>query len=94
MAKKRGKARHPVQPLITAADGVVRFKPNKIVQYLIDVVAPAMYLNQLARMNFTDEDWAQFSQLTGYSLSGWGTLSYVDDKTYDAAASQPVYGRQ
>jgi len=94
MAKKRGKARHPVQPLITAPDGVVRFKPNRIVQHLIDVAAPHMYLNTLACMNFSNEDWTQFSQLIGYSLSGWGTLSYVDNKTYDAAASQPVYGKQ
>ena len=34
---------------------------------------------------FSKEDWTQFSQLTGYSLSGWGGLSYVDNDTYGAA---------
>jgi len=93
MAKKRGMARHPVQPLITEEGGIIRFKPNRIVKHLI-AIAPPMYLNKMACMEFSDEDWTQFSQLIGYSLSGFGELSYVDNKTYSAAAAQDVYGKQ
>lgn len=90
--KKRGKARHPVQPLITGPDGVTRFKRNAIVRFLLD--AGPFDMNQLALMNYSDEDREQFAQLIGYSLSGFGELRYVSDKTYEAAASQTVYGKQ
>lgn len=39
-------------------------------------------LNKLAQMNFDDEDWEQFMQLIGYSLSGFGELSRISNKTY------------
>jgi hypothetical protein len=92
MAKKRGKAHHPIQPLITSPDGVTRFKGNAIVRFLLD--AGPFNLNQLAIMQYSDEDREQFAQLIGYSLSGFGELSYVSDKTYNTAAAQPVYGKQ
>lgn len=90
--KKRGKARHPVQPLITGKDGVTRFKANAIVQFLLD--AGPFDPNQLALMNFSDEDREQFAQLTGYSLSGFASLRYVSNRTYETAAIQSVYGKQ
>ncbi len=31
------------------------------------------------------EDWEQFAQLIGYSVSGFGTLRYVSDKAFAAA---------
>lgn len=88
MAIKRGKAKHPIQPLIIA-DGVTRFKANKIVQFLLDT--GPFDMNKLACMEFTNEDREQFAQLIGYSLNGLGDLSYVSDKTYNAADAQPVY---
>ncbi|GMV06748.1 MAG: hypothetical protein AMXMBFR53_30230 [Gemmatimonadota bacterium] len=36
--------------------------------------------------SFSVEDSEQFAQLIGYSLSGFGELSYVTDETYNAAA--------
>jgi hypothetical protein len=92
MERKRGKAKHPIQPLVTAPDGVVRFKANKIVQFLLD--AGPFDLNKLACMNFADEDREQLAQLIGYSLCGLAELSYVSDKTYAIAEAQPVYGKQ
>lgn len=92
MAKKRGKAKHPVQPLITDEHGITRFKKNKIVRFLLD--AGPFDLNNIAMMQFSAEDHEQLAQLIGYSLSGFGELSYVSDRTYNAAASQPVYGKQ
>jgi hypothetical protein len=61
-----------MQPIETV-DGVKRFKKNAIVDYLA-----SGQLNKLAAMGFSREDFAQLSQLTGYSVSGWCGLSYVD----------------
>lgn len=78
---------HPMQPFVM--DGkVIRFKENPIVRFLLDWARPrGMGLNELAciRDRFTDEDRAQFAQLIGYSLHGWGTLPYVSDEAYEAA---------
>ena len=96
MAKKRGKARHPIQPLITMPDGVIRFKANKIVQFLLNSAPTGARndLNSLACMGFSDDDWEQFAQLIGYSLSGWGSLSYVSDRAWSLASTQEFYGKQ
>ena len=64
MSVKRGKARHPIQPLITDEQGVTRFKENGIVYFLAK-----NRLNELATMGFSNEDWEQFAQLIGYSLN-------------------------
>lgn len=92
MVKKRGRAHHPVQPLVTSPDGLIRFKANKIVRFLLD--AGSFDMNELAVMSFSQEDREQFAQLIGYSVSGFSELSYVSDKTYKQASEQPVYGRQ
>lgn len=81
MSKK--KAKHPIQPLYKDPYGVMRFKENKIVSFLLDVGPND--LNSLAFMNFSNEDREQFAMLIGYSLSGFGELSYVSDKTYERA---------
>lgn len=77
---------HPVQPLVTDSEGVLRFKANAIVRYLLD--NGPFNLNDLALLPFSNEDREQFAQLIGYSLSGFGDLSYVSDETYDRAESQ------
>jgi hypothetical protein len=74
---------HPIQPL--ELDGnVKRFKRNHIVQFLLDQPGGAD-MNQLVALNFSKEDHQQFAQLIGYSLSGYGDLSYVDDYAYGVA---------
>lgn len=80
---------HPIQPLIADSAGVVRFKANRIVRYLLD--AGPFEMNHLARMSFSDEDREQFAQLIGYSLAGFGELSYVSDETYEKADAQEVH---
>jgi hypothetical protein len=82
-------AKHPMQPLCQNGDGVVRFKANAIVRYLLD--AGPFDLNQLTLIPFAQEDWEQFIQLIGYSLAGFGELSYIPDETYDKASSQNVW---
>ena len=66
--------RHPLQPLGRDENGVIRFKENKLVRFLLD--AGPFDLNQIARMDFSDEDREQFAQLIGYSHSGACGLSY------------------
>jgi len=79
--------KNPIQPLTPDAEGVMRFKANRIVQHLLDT-HPTCGLNQIACMDFSDDDRQQFAQLIGYSLSGYGDLSgYVDDEAYSTAAN-------
>jgi hypothetical protein len=75
---RRESATGPTQPLEKDERGVLRFKPNRIVQHLLDT-HPTCDMNMLARLDFSDEDRRQFAQLIGYSLSGYGELSYVDE---------------
>ena len=83
----RGHAPHPVQPLVIDPDGVVRFKKNRIVEFLLE--RGGFNMNDLAVMPFSQEDREQFVQLIGYSLDGFVELPYVTDETYERAAQQP-----
>lgn len=78
--------KHPDQPLVKSSNGVIRFKKNAIVQFLLD--AGPNDMNTLARMPFSDEDRQQFAQLIGYSLCGYGELSYVSNAAYNRAEEQ------
>jgi hypothetical protein len=80
MAKKRPPAKHPIQPMEKDEHGVLRFKRNKIVDFLA-----SGRLNELAAMDFPAEDWEQLAQLIGYSHSG--SPSYVRDEVWYAAQS-------
>ena len=77
--------KHPIQPLEDDGKGVLRFKKNAIVNFLLD--HGPFDMNSLAGMSFTQEDRQQFAQLIGYSLSGFGELSYVTDEAWGAAAA-------
>jgi hypothetical protein len=61
--------------VVTAEDGVIRFQENPIVRFLLD--AGPFDLNQLACMEFPRWAREQFAQLIGYSVSGFGDLSYA-----------------
>ena len=74
--------KHPMQPVITD-NGVRRFKRNEIVDFI--VMNGSINLNDIAAMNFSDEDRQQFAQLIGYSVSGYCEFPYVDDDAYNAA---------
>ncbi|HCM9273871.1 TPA: hypothetical protein N5L20_002681 [Enterobacter kobei] len=78
----------PMQPLVIDAHGTLRFKENPIVRKLLDYATEHGYgLNEIALDEFEAEDQMQLAQLIGYSLSGYGTLSYVTDESYDRAAA-------
>lgn len=76
-------ATRPLQPLVLDKTGAVRFQENAIVVWLLD--HGGFDMNLLATMNFSDADREQFAQLIGYSLSGFGELSYVSDESYGEA---------
>ena len=69
---------HPTQPLRTDEEGVVRFKGNAIIQFLLQ--ASPFDMNMLAMMPFDDEDRRQFTQLIGYSESGFYELFPVENE--------------
>lgn len=70
--------KHPMQPIVLV-DGIARFKDNRLVRFLIDQYG----LNQLHMRcsDATQDDWNQLAQLIGYSVSGFGDLSYADHET-------------
>ena len=87
-AAKSTMAQNPMQPLRFDDEGIVRFKPNAIVRYLENWASQrGMSLNELAQMDFTEDDWMQFAQSIGYSLSGYGDLSYVSNASFKKAAN-------
>lgn len=68
-----------MQPIVLDEHGTVRFQGNAIVRYLLDV--KGINMNDLAIIPFTREDREQFAQLIGYSVSGYGDLSYVSEES-------------
>ena len=70
--------KHPLQKIKDH-----RFVANPIVQFLLDNGPYDM--NDLAMMDFSNEDREHFAQLIGYSLSGFSELSYVSNEAVDAA---------
>lgn len=80
-----------MQEVVFDSHGTLRFKENQIVRKLLDFSTEHGYgLNEMALDDFSDDDRMQLAQLIGYSLSGYGTLSYVSDESYcQASASAP-----
>lgn len=76
----------PVQPLVFDHQGCWRFKHNDAVNFLLD--NGPLDLNDLASRSMPNRDREQFAQLIGYSLDGFGTLSYASDSVYDRAEQE------
>lgn len=76
-------AKHPMQPLVIDDSGNIRFKQNKIIKYLVE--SGRINLNEIALLPFSNEDQMQLAQLIGYSVNGYGELSYVSDESYEEA---------
>lgn len=82
--------KHPIQPLVIDENGVLRFKSNAIIKWLLD--EGPFDLNKIAVKHFSVEDREQFAQLIGYSLNGFGELDYVRNETYETATKMSVTG--
>ncbi len=82
----------PMQPIYMCEAGGrfshahPRFKGNAIVQHMQKT--GVISLNDLAAMDFSAEDWMQLAQLLGYSVFGYGELSYVSDESYERAQAK------
>lgn len=72
----------PMQPIVWTTDGCIRFLANRIVEDLLNVAtAHGFGLNEIVRRMQAGEygldELVQLDQLIGYSVSGFGDLSYV-----------------
>lgn len=65
----------PVQPVLTDESGVLRFRANPLVRWLLD--AGPHNMNDLALVPATNAERSQFAQLIGYSVDGYRDLSYA-----------------
>lgn len=80
---------HPMQPIVVDDRGVVRFKRNAVVEYLLD--KGGIDLNhlwpQVAMGRLPLADYMQLMQLIGYSVSGYGDLAWSDGDRSEWEAS-------
>ena len=69
-----------MQPIVLV-DGVLRFQKNRIVEDLLHAAYSVLDPNRIARRvsegMYSKEEYEQFNQLIGYSVSGFGELSLV-----------------
>lgn len=74
----------PMQPIVEDEHGVCRFKQNAIVRFLLD--EGPFDMNKLAMLpGISQAERNQFAQLIGYSVSGYGDLSYADPESVEKA---------
>lgn len=98
--------KHPMQPIVIADDGVVRFQPNAIVAFIVDLLvgsdAPGALVagdstrltyNDLMGMPWSDADRDHFHQLHGYSVSGLPWRSQKRQAEADRIADAVRAGR-
>ena len=80
----------PIQPILRAPDGVIRFAENRIVRKLLDVASKphrdtTYDLNDIVydfqQGVYTIEEMEQLDQIIGYSVDGYFDLSYVRSAT-------------
>jgi hypothetical protein len=65
-----------MQPVIVAADGIVRFKQNQIISDMLELCRKhGLDLNEIAIRDYEKDDRSQLMQLIGYSVDGYATLS-------------------
>lgn len=73
---------HPMQDMFKDDDGRIRFKPNNIVRTMLNLLeSKGLGMNNLCMMEFPQEDWEQFFQIIGYSVSAYGGLSMISKKS-------------
>lgn len=77
--------KYPVQPKVVDTYGVLRFEKNPIVEYLLD--NGGIDMNKITTWchenNIDPKYKQQFAQLIGYSVRGYGMLSYVTDEDWE-----------
>lgn len=82
---------HPMQPVVIAKDKIICFKENPIIQWMLDMgrEGKRFDLNTIAivssGLGWKKEDHMQIAQMLGYSVSGYGDLSYASKKSIQEA---------
>lgn len=85
-----GKVNFPMQPIVLAKDGVIRFKENRIVSALLKAAAEGERLDlndisiRVQTGTFDRGEWEQLLQLNGISVSGFGDFD-VDPRVVKRA---------
>ncbi len=81
--------RQPIQPIILDEHGVRHFKANRIIEYLLR--CNKFNMNELAMLNFDNDERQHFAQLIGYSVCGYTDLSYHNESVaLYAETTQPI----
>jgi hypothetical protein len=79
---------HPMQPIVLDERGVVRFRANKAVRWMLEQgrQGKRFDLNDLVIGDAaTDDDLAQLWQLIGHSVVSYGELDFVSDELCERA---------
>lgn len=83
----RKKRTQPMQPIAWDGKGVIRFQDNKVITMLLE--AGVLNLNSIAgqciEKKIPRADQMQFWQMLGYSVSGFGDLSFATKEMVAAA---------
>ena len=90
--RRKPKNAMPLQPIGWDDHDVLRFRKNRLVEFLLDN-GPFDMNDLVALPGITNAEHMQFAQLIGYSVSGAGDLSYFDDETIsemDALAEELI----
>lgn len=66
---------HPQQPVVDD-----HFHPNAIVRYLYLLAKNSsnVGMDEIALLEFSEDDWKQFRQLIGYRISGYRELGHTE----------------
>jgi hypothetical protein len=79
----------PRQPIEMDKHGVVRFRANSLVRYLLD--AGGIDMSQIRLLpNIPREELRQFYQLIGYSVGGYEEVFDQDEDEEDVATAQAI----
>ena len=85
-------AKHRMQPVVMAPDGVIRFQSNEIIQWLfksgkidLNYISTRVQDHGGVGPKFSKDDYAQLNQLLGYSVSGYGDKELIDWRSVAAA---------
>lgn len=90
--------KHPLQKIYQDERGIVRFRANAIIRWLLDT--GRIDLNEIARYaqespEITEEDESQFNQLLGFSIGAFFDLSCSGcDYKRVVAAEKRFYKKQ
>lgn len=83
----------PMQPVHITEGGIARFVANRIVDDLLTRASESgldmnCIASRAANGYYTKDEQMQFAQLIGYSVDGYGSLSYTTDLSYEEAQAK------